>query len=54
MPHKRYKHSECHKNDRPKCLKRYKDCELDERPSQTLPKQYKHRKRHKNVHRQHY
>ena len=20
MPHKRYKHSECHKNDRPKCL----------------------------------
>ena len=32
--------------------KRYKHCELDERPSQTLPKQYKHRKRHKNVHRQ--
>ena len=27
--------------------KRYKRCELHERPYQTLHKQYKHRKRHK-------
>ena len=46
MPNKRYKHSECHKNDGPKCL-------INATNTVNLTNVHpKHRKRHKNVHRQ--